>query len=127
MVRRMPDGSWRRIVEQRLADGRLLNHGVDMSELVTARAAIASSQRRLEDTIEALPAGFEPYDVEDRMIAANAMLKSMYPRVADLFGQRRALEEIVRANVQRGGLPEVEATPWSAGSLASTSSTLPPR
>jgi len=109
MVREMVDGRWRRIVEQRLPDGRLLSYSFDITELVAARADIELGRRRLEDAIEALPAGFELYDANDRMIAANSLLKSMYPRVADLLGQSLTWEEIVRENVRRGGLPDVEA------------------
>jgi diguanylate cyclase (GGDEF)-like protein len=109
MVRKMPDGRWRRIVEQRLPDGRLLSHSIDVSELVAARAEVELAQRRLEDAIEVLPAGFELYDADDRMIAANSALKSMYPRVADLLDEQRTWEELVRENLRRGGLPAFEA------------------
>jgi diguanylate cyclase (GGDEF)-like protein len=108
MLRRMPDGRWRRIVEQRLADGRLLGHSTDVTELVAARAGIELARRRLEDAIDALPAGFELYDADDRLIATNSLLKAMYPRVADLLTQPLTWEELVRENLKRGGLPDVE-------------------
>jgi diguanylate cyclase (GGDEF)-like protein len=109
LLRRMADGSSRRIAEQRLADGRTLSHSIDVTALVAARADAERDRRRLEDAIEALPAGFELYDADDRMIAVNSVLKSMYPRIADLFGQPLTWEELVRENLRRGGLPDVEA------------------
>jgi diguanylate cyclase (GGDEF)-like protein len=108
MLRQLPGGRWRRIVEQRLADGRLLSYSIDVTELVTARADTDLARRRLEDAIEALPAGFELYDANDRLIVTNSLLRTMYPKVADLLGQPLTWEEIVRANRERGGLPEQE-------------------
>lgn len=109
MLRQMPDGRWRRIVEQRLADGRLLGHSIDVTDLVAARADTDLARRRLEDAIDALPAGFELYDADDRLIATNSLLKAMYPRVADLLDQPLTWEELVRENLKRGGLPDVES------------------
>lgn len=107
MLRRLPDGRWRRIAEHRLADGRILSHSIDVSELVAARAEVDLARRRLEDAIEALPAGFDLYDADDRLVITNSVLKSMYPRVADLLEQPLSWEAVVRENFVRGGLPDV--------------------
>jgi diguanylate cyclase (GGDEF)-like protein len=109
VVRRMADGRWRRVVEQRLPDGRILGHSIDVTELEQARAEASAARRRLDDAIEALPAGFELFDGEDRLLAANSVLKRMYPRIADLLEQPLTWEQLVRANHERGGLPEPEA------------------
>ena len=112
LMRRMPDGSWRRIVELRLPDGGVLAHIVDVTDFETQRRALDHAQRelvrsrqRLEDAIEAMPAGFELYDAEDRLVMVNRMNLEMYPQLADLVGQRPTFDEVVRTNAARGGLP----------------------
>lgn len=113
MLREMPDGRWRRIVEQRLSDGGLLGHSVDVTELVAARRELAQARQeaeqarqRLEDAVDALPAGFELYDAEDRLQMVNRTAREMYPQLGDLPAERPRFEDVVRANYQRGGLPE---------------------
>ncbi len=112
ILRHMADGRWRRIVEQQLADGTLLSYSVDISELVdkgqaleAARHDAEQARRRLFDAVEALPAGFELYDADDRLVMTNARMRQMYPLIADLWDARLTFEQLVRANHQRGGLP----------------------
>ena len=119
LMRRMSDGSSRRIAELRLPDGGVLAHIVDVSEMVAKEEAVQSARRdaeqaqqelarsrqRLEDAIEALPAGFELYDADDRLIMVNGMNLQMYPLLADLIDQRPTFEQVVRINAERGGLP----------------------
>jgi diguanylate cyclase (GGDEF)-like protein len=113
MLREMPDGRWRRIVEQRLSDGSLLAHSVDVTELVAARRELAlarqeaeQARQQLEDAVNALPAGFELYDANDRLQMVNRTAREMYPQLGDLPAERPRFEDVVRANYQRGGLPE---------------------
>jgi diguanylate cyclase (GGDEF)-like protein len=47
-LRRMPDGRWRQISEQRLADGRLLGHSVDVTALVEREHALQALNQRLD-------------------------------------------------------------------------------
>jgi diguanylate cyclase (GGDEF)-like protein len=128
-VRRMPDGRWRRIVEQRLPDGQVLGHSIDITELEQARAEASLARRRLEDAIEALPAGFELFDGEGRLLAANSVLKRMYPLIADLLEQPLGWEQLVRANHARGGLPDPQPDfeGWLAQRGAQRRSNGPPR
>jgi diguanylate cyclase (GGDEF)-like protein len=112
LMRRMPDGRWQRIDERRLPDGGVLAHIVDVTDLVAKEEAIEAARRdaeqareRLEDAIEALPAGFELYDADDRLVMVNRMNVRMYPQLADLADQRPTFEQVVRANAARGGLP----------------------
>jgi diguanylate cyclase (GGDEF)-like protein len=115
IVRRMPDGRWRRIVEQRLPDGSLLSYSIDITELERqrleleqARADAERARRTLHDAVQALPAGFELYDADDRLVMVNDVMRQMYPRIADLWDRGLRFEELVCANHARGGLP---ATP----------------
>jgi len=115
ILRQFRDGRWRRITEQRLADGSLLAFSIDVTELVEsrrelqeARDAARHSAQRLEDAMEALPAGIELYDAQDRLVLSNSVLRSMYPRVADLMSDGLTFEELVRRNRDAGGLPGVQ-------------------
>jgi diguanylate cyclase (GGDEF)-like protein len=111
MLRRMPDGRWRRIVEQRLSDGGLLSFSFDVTDQVEqaqsleqARATAAQATQRLDEAIEALPVGFELWDADDRLIMANRTLGQLYPRIAPLLQPGIRFEELVRHNAAAGGL-----------------------
>ena len=116
-TRQMADGRWRHITDQRLADGSRLGFSIDVTDLVhksqaleQARAELQLAHERLEDAIEALPAGFELYDADDRLIMSNQVLRDMFPRVADLLARPGlTFDEIVRANVAAGSLAGVDA------------------
>jgi diguanylate cyclase (GGDEF)-like protein len=105
-------GRWLRMAETRLRDGSIVAIRVDVTDFEEQRRALeqaqqdlARSRQRLEDAIEALPAGFELYDADDRLLMVNRMNVQMYPRLADLPEQRPTFEQVVRTNAARGGLP----------------------
>ncbi len=111
-VRELPDGRWRRIVEHRMSDGGTVAYSTDVTELMQRESALEAARReadlartRLRDAIEALPAGFEIYDADDRLVMCNAVMRRMYPRVAHLLESQPTFEALVRANYQAGGLP----------------------
>lgn len=110
-LREMSDGRWRRIVEHRLPDGALLSYSVDVTDLVRRERSQEAAHREAEaaramlhDAIEALPAAFELFDAEDRLVLSNARLRSLYPRIAHLMDDGRRWEEIVREHRRLGGL-----------------------
>lgn len=111
-LREMADGRWRRIVEHRLSDGGILGYSVDVTELMQRERALEAARReadlartRLRDAIEALPAGFELYDADDRLVLTNSRMRRMYPLVAHLLDDQPTFEALVRANHAAGGLP----------------------
>lgn len=111
LLREFPDGQWRRITERFLADGSMLSYSIDVTALVRQEQALRAAQRtaeqavaRLEDAIAALPAGFELFDADDRLVLYNARLAEMYPAIADMLPHRPSFEAMVRANEAAGGL-----------------------
>lgn len=111
IVRRMADGSWRRIVESALPDGGLLAYSVGITEQVRKAEALEEAMRaakvasdRLEEAVEALPAGFELWDADDRLVTCNSELLRQYPRVAQQLRPGAAWEDLVRANHAAGAL-----------------------
>ncbi len=116
LVRQMPDGRRRRIQEQRLPGGGHLSFSIDITEQVhksealeAARAQAERGQQRLEELIEAIPAGFSLYDAEDRLILSNQMLREMWPTVTEATaeGQTPTYESMLRRNIASGAIAGV--------------------
>lgn len=108
-LRQMADGRWRRITEQRLADGSRLGFSIDVTELVEreqdlaqARAEAERAHRHLRDAIEAMPAGIEIYDADDRLVIHNGRLAALYPHVAEQMRQGLRFEDMVRRSLELG-------------------------
>jgi len=111
-LRRLPNGSWRRVVEKRLSDGSLLAYSSDVTELIEKEKVIADARqeaerarRLLEDAIDALPDGFALYDPQDRLVVCNAAYKKMYAAAADAIRPGVAFEEVTRYALQHGQFP----------------------
>jgi len=111
--RQMADGRWRRVSETRLSDGGVLYFSIDITELVDKRAALQSAlqqarlaSERLEDALEALPAGFELWDADDRLVLSNSELARMYPKIAAVLKPGVSFEQLVRANHAAGALAD---------------------
>lgn len=127
VLRRMADGRWRRISEQRLADGSLLSYSIDVTELIEreqelaqARADAERTHRRLQDAIEAMPAGIEIYDETDRLVVHNRRLAELYPHVASMMHEGLRFEDMVRRSLALGLIPAARGREeaWLAERLA---------
>lgn len=125
-LRQMPDGRWRRVTEHRLNDGCRIGYSVDVTDLVRREQSLEALRReaevtrtRLREAIEALPAGFELYDAQDRLVLSNQRMREYYPRVAHLLDSEPTFEQLVRANFAAGGLPARahDFEPWLAQRL----------
>jgi diguanylate cyclase (GGDEF)-like protein len=113
LVRQMSDGRWRRIVEQRLADGSLLSHSVDVSDLVANEEALGATRReaeqarqRLVDAIEALPDAFVYFDAEDRLAVCNLRYRELYRESAPAIAVGARFEELLRYGLAHGQYPQ---------------------
>ena len=106
-----PDGRWMRMYETRLRSGGMVAIRVDATEIEAQRVELDEARRlaemamsRLEDAIEALPAGFELFDAADRLVISNRRLREMYPGVGELLAGYPTFEEMVRASHAKGHL-----------------------
>lgn len=134
VMRQFGAGTWRRITQQRLADGSQLAFSIDVTELVDTQLALQAARdearraaQRLEDAVEAIPAGIEVFDAEDRLVLANTRLREMYPRIATQLVPGATFESLVRANVAAGGLPGVAVDDdWLAARQATRRAPGPP-
>lgn len=113
--RRMADGRWRRLIEQRLPDGTMLAFSVDVTELVESQEALDAARRDLEDThrllhdaIEAMPAAVEVYDRTDRLVVFNQRMLAMYPHMTAQTVHGETFETLVRRALDQGAVPEAQ-------------------
>ena len=74
--------------------------------MAALKASEATAQSRLHDAIESLNGGFVLYDAEDRLVLCNETYRGMYPQTADLNVPGTRFEDLIRADVARGQVPE---------------------
>jgi PAS domain-containing protein len=135
-LRRMADGCWRRIVDQRLSDGTMLTFSVDVTELVGTQQALESARREIEDThrllrdaIEAMPAAVEVYDGADRLVVFNQRMLAMYPHMAGQSLKGETFDTLVRRALAQGAVPEARGreADWLAERMAERGRRTEPR
>lgn len=63
-------------------------------------------RNHLQNAIEALPDGVVIWDAEERLVAVNSAYCDMYPEVSDMLSEGMSQDEILRARVERGAIPE---------------------
>ncbi|MFQ5972620.1 MAG: PAS-domain containing protein, partial [Alphaproteobacteria bacterium] len=93
--RRLTDGRWLRISEQRTSDGGWV---IIHSDITPVKRA----EQRLRDAIDSLDGGFILIDADDRIVAINTHAKAMFSVVADLLKPGARGADIARAAVERG-------------------------
>jgi signal transduction histidine kinase len=74
--------------------------------MAALKASEATAQSRLHDAIESLNGGFVLYDGDDRLVMCNQTYRGMYPQTADLNVAGTRFEDLIRADVARGQVPE---------------------
>jgi signal transduction histidine kinase len=80
---------------------------VERQRLMAAlKASEATAQGRLHDAIESLNGGFVLYDADDKLVMCNQAYRGMYPQTADLNVAGTRFEDLIRADVARGQVPE---------------------
>jgi diguanylate cyclase (GGDEF)-like protein/PAS domain S-box-containing protein len=89
-----------------------------------ARGREERAQRTLEEAIDALPASVEIFDRQDRLVAYNQRLVEIYPHMLRDFQRGASFEELVRASLARGGVPDAAGREdaWLAERKAARSS-----
>ena len=66
------------------------------------RPSLEQTSARLHDALGALQEGFLLCDARDRIVLANARMRSLFPEIADLIVPGRPFAELVRACAERG-------------------------
>ncbi len=65
-----------------------------------ASAALARSEGRFKDAIEALPDGFVIYDASDRIVVSNKKMRDLYPESAQALRRNTTFEEFLREGIK---------------------------
>tara|TARA_R110000868_G_scaffold34585_1_gene124857 strand:- start:89 stop:2164 length:2076 start_codon:yes stop_codon:yes gene_type:complete len=80
------------------------------AQLVTERKQalrkVAESENRLRQAVESLSEGFTLYDADDRLVIANERAIRINPAMRDVLAMGGTYEDVLRANVNRGHIPD---------------------
>ena len=88
-----------------------------------SREQAARTQSLLDEAIEALPASVEIFDADDHIVAFNQRLVDIYPHMLEHFTRRASFEELLRASLACGGVPDAigREEEWLAERMAQRS------
>lgn len=92
--RRLKDGRWLLVREQRTADGGIVGTGTDIT-------AIKQAERQMYDAIESISDGFVLYDKDERLVLCNSRYREFYREIEDLLVPGTKFTEILKASVHR--------------------------
>lgn len=123
----MRDGRTLQVVERRTRLGGWTSVAFDVTELLAtekalrdASAAAWAAHALLEDALEAMPAGFEIWDQQDRLLRCNRQLRDLYPGTADLLQPGVGFETVLRRTLDLGLIPAARGheTAWLTDRIA---------
>jgi signal transduction histidine kinase/CheY-like chemotaxis protein/HPt (histidine-containing phosphotransfer) domain-containing protein len=98
-------GGWIEAHRVRLPDGRRLIVHRDITELKQREDALARSEQRLVDALEAIPHGFVLFDAEDRLVLANSRFREYYDSIADITVPGISVQEMLLTAAGQGLVP----------------------
>lgn len=75
-------------------------------ELENQKAKLAESEHLLADAIESITEGFVLYDADERFVLCNDNYREFYPKISDMLVPGTAVEDMVRAMIERGQLAD---------------------
>jgi signal transduction histidine kinase/CheY-like chemotaxis protein len=92
--RRLHDGRWLLVREQRTADGGIVGTGTDIT-------AVKQAERQMYDAIESISDGFVLYDKDERLVLCNSRYREFYREIEDLLQPGARFTDILKASIQR--------------------------
>jgi len=102
-VQRLKDGRSLQITERRTELGGWTSIAMDVTEWVKTQDALGqarddavAARTLLEEALDAMPAGFEIWGRDDRLIRCNRRLLDLYPGAADLLQPGQHFEVVVQ-------------------------------
>jgi PAS domain S-box-containing protein len=76
-----------------------------ITDLKEREAALARSEDRLVDALEAIPHGFVLFDAEDRLVLSNSRFREYYPSIADITVTGVPVQEMLLTAARQGLVP----------------------
>ncbi|MEY4882512.1 MAG: hypothetical protein RIS34_366 [Pseudomonadota bacterium] len=118
-LQRLPDDNWAYRYETRTTSGWVATVRVDVTDMVRQREALDAARDqirladlRLREAVEAMPAGLEVFDSQDRLVLYNQQLVLMYPEMARelaaALDEGRTFESLLRYSIRAGLIPEAQ-------------------
>jgi PAS domain S-box-containing protein len=112
------DGEWRWARQHGIAryddDGRavrMVGATGDITELKRQQSAAEEARQQLAQAIDSISEGFSLYDAEDRLVLCNEQYRQIYGGLNDILKPGITHEEILKAFVGRGLIPDADVDP----------------
>ena len=102
------DGRWLRIIERRTPDGGRVGLRIDITAQIESRTRAEQAEQRLNDAIQASPAGFSLFDEDDRLLIANERFLQMFATKESKIEIGQSYTEILTIGMKHGLLPEAQ-------------------
>ena len=103
---------WAHIYQTRAPSGDLVSVRLDVTDLIETQQELARvqalalhNQRLLEQAIDAMPAGIEIFDAQNRLVKANHRMQAWLPQLNPAQAQGQSFESLLRAKLKQGDLP----------------------
>lgn len=115
------------VLERRTRQGGWTSMSMDVTDLVRAREEatrareeVTQTQALLDDALEAMPAGFEIWDQQDRLLRCNRRVLDFYPGSVDLIRPGVPFETVLRHSLSQGHILAARGreSEWAAERLA---------
>lgn len=117
--RRLSDGHWLLVREQRLPDGALAIVATDITEVKRRQAELATKTTQLQATLENMGEGICVYDADMRLIAWNDRMAELLDLPVGFLHRGMSFEELVRHHAAKGELGEFNGDDEVARRVAS--------
>ncbi len=109
---------WIRVTDRRTPDGGTIGLRTDVTAFVhneralhAARKEAHLAQLQLKEALEAMPAGLEIYDAQDKLVFFNEHLTQMAPHIPARDALGKTYEQLLRDSLGQG-VPPVEPDQW---------------
>ncbi|MDP3230437.1 MAG: PAS-domain containing protein [Acidovorax sp.] len=111
-VQGLRDDRWMRITERNLDGGGVVVLRADITDSVHKERALQQAlddaeraERRLREAVDAMPAGLDIYDENDRLVLCNSFMANLRPHLPVQTSLGKTYEELLREGLKHG-IPE---------------------
>ena len=106
LLQEFPDGRWLRVAERQLDNGGTVVLCTDVTDERMEIASARNAEALMREAIDAMPAGVQLFDDNDRLVIANQYYRDLYAVIDEVLKPGVSYEEIIRHGVKMGQFPE---------------------